>query len=113
MEKAEIASSAQDFFSRESFVRTSVHQAVYGVFYDANVSVDRKVERNFDNLVDVHFSIKDLLFGNFDSVKGRVLQGSRPEMQYRLSEKHRLPDRFHQNIDYGTGQGRTKNSVSL
>lgn len=110
MEKAEIASRAQDLFSRISFVKTSVADiaAACGLgkgtiylyfqskdeillevinlrikrfiaannsfFCDANVSYERKIERYFDNLVDEYFSIKDLLFGNFDSVKGRVLQ---------------------------------------
>ena len=43
-------------------------------FRDKKIPLERKVERYFDNLVDEYFTIKDLLFGNFDSVRGAVFQ---------------------------------------
>jgi Transcriptional regulator len=110
MERAEIASKAQDLFARISFVKTSVADiaaacglgkgTIYlhfqskdeillevietrikrfmsendGFFHDEAIPFENKIERYFDNLVDEYFSIKDLLFGDFDSVKNSVLQ---------------------------------------
>ncbi|HNY22599.1 MAG TPA: TetR/AcrR family transcriptional regulator [Treponemataceae bacterium] len=55
--------------------RAKRFMAENGAFFrDGTVPLERKIERYFDNLVDEYFSIKDLLFGDFDSVKSAVLQ---------------------------------------
>jgi AcrR family transcriptional regulator len=59
-------------------------------FRDPFTPFQAKIERYFDSLVDEYFAIKDLMFGNFDNVRGTVLR-----------EVIRKCDRFYKkSIDY-------------
>jgi AcrR family transcriptional regulator len=46
-----------------------------GAYYnDPNVPLRDKIKRYFESLVDEYFVIKDLLFGSFENVQGRMLK---------------------------------------
>jgi len=43
-------------------------------FADASVSLAAKLHRFFDDLVDEYFALKDLMFGSYENVQGRILK---------------------------------------
>jgi len=44
------------------------------VYFDANVTLEAKVDLLAKNLLDLHFVIRDLMFRSFENVEGRELQ---------------------------------------
>lgn len=44
------------------------------VFLDPGVSLDAKLDLFSKNILDLHFLIRDLMFGSFENVQGRELQ---------------------------------------
>ena len=45
-----------------------------GYYNDPSVTIQTKVRRFFENLVDEYFVLKELMFGSFDNIKGSVLK---------------------------------------
>ena len=43
-------------------------------FLDPSVTLDAKLDLFSQNILDLHFSIRDLMFGSFENVEGRELQ---------------------------------------
>lgn len=44
------------------------------VYFDPSVTLDAKLELFSENIVSLHFLIRDLMFGSFENVEGRELQ---------------------------------------
>jgi len=67
--------SKNEIFASILEERLSAVNERYETFYtNPYISIEDKIRQYFDNLVDDYFLIKDLLFGSFEKVQGRMMK---------------------------------------